>query len=69
MSESWLAELMRVDQEAGAAQDSIEHLIEATRPLGNDVLTESLKAALAEARAKGWVAQTVLGQAEDIGLR
>ena len=64
-----LMELEKEAQEAGVAQNSLEHLIEATRPLGNDVLTESLEAALAEARAKGWAAQALLERAGAIELR
>jgi len=63
MAES-LAEIRKTEQEYGAAQNALGHLVEATKPLGNTALTEALETALREAHRKGWQAQEELERAE-----
>ena len=64
MTEAQLAEIWKVEQEAGAAQNTLQGLVEALEPLGNAVLTESLQHALMHAQKKGWEAQEQLEEAD-----
>src|SRR5215210_1900898 len=59
-----LAEIRKTEQEYGAAQNALAHLVEATKPLGNTALTEALETALREVHRKGWQAQEELERAE-----